>query len=105
MYEDKRNWSLYNQRLVNRGKVVTIFLKENNLNWKDEIGRMNEGKRGSPYEYPNTIMWIGFGLKCVLHMGYRQLQGFMEDVCGFLKFSIPNFRTFWWRIDKAERQG
>lgn len=105
MYIDNRDWGLYNQRLVNRGRIVTIFLKENVLNWKGELDRMNRGKRGSPYEYPNTIIWIGFGIKCIFHLGYRQLQGFMEDVCAFLNFSIPDFRTFWWRVNSMEKQG
>ena len=104
MYVDNRDWSLYNQRLVNRGRIVTIFLKENALNWKDELDRMNRGKRGSPYEYPNTIIWIGFGIKCLFHLRYRQLQGFMEDVCTFLNFSIPDFRTFWWRVNNEKHR-
>lgn len=105
MYIDNRDWSLYNQRLINRGRIVTIFLKESNLNWEDELRKSNANKRGKPYKYPNTIMLVGFGIKCVLCLGYRQLQGFMEDICGFLRFSMPNFRTFWWRINRMERQG
>lgn len=105
MQDRIRNWNLYNRQLINRGRLVTLFLKENSLDWQKELEKINLSKRGSPYTYPNTIIWIGFGIKCVLHMGYRQLQGFMEDICKLLKFSIPNFRTFWWRIEKMEKQG
>lgn len=66
---------------------------------------MNKRKRGGKYEYPDSIVYAGFNIKCLFHLGYRQLQHFMEDVCAFLEFPIPNFRTFWWRIDVMERQG
>ena len=65
---------------MNKGRIVTIFLKENVLNWKDELDRMNKRKKMSAYEYPNTIIWIGFGIKCLFHLGYGQLQRFMEDI-------------------------
>ena len=105
MYNNYRNWYLYNQQLVNRGRVVTFFLKNGHVDFKEELRKMNENKKGKPYEYPSTIMSVGFAIKCIFHMGYRQLQGYMEDVCKFLDYSIPNFRTFWWRVDKLEKQG
>ncbi len=105
MYEDNRNWSLYNQQLVNRGKTLTLFLKEKTINFKEELENLNKGKQGSPYQYPMTLIWIGFAIKCVYHLGYRQLQGHMEEVCQLINFKIPDFRTFWWRVDKMEKQG
>lgn len=105
MYENNVNWSLYNRKLVNRGRVVTIFLKQKDTDWSSELKRMNEGKRGSPYTYPDTLMWMGFGIKCIFHLGFRQLQGFIEDIADKIGFPIPDFRTIWWRIDKMEKQG
>ena len=45
-----------------------------------------------------------FRSKCFFHFGYRQLQGFIEGVCAFLNFSIPDFRTFWRRVNSMEKQ-
>jgi hypothetical protein len=80
--------------LVNKGRIVTIFLKEAGLNWKEEVIELNKKKHGRSYKYPNTIIQIGFGINCTLRLGYRQLQGFIEDMCRFLNFSMPDFRTF-----------
>lgn len=104
MYEDNRNWNMYNRRLGERGRVLTLFLRKEDLNFKKELRRMNKNKRGPKYEYPNSIINAGFGIKCLFHLGYRQLEHFMEDICAFLKFPIPNFRTFWWRIEVMGRQ-
>ena len=91
--------------MVNRGKVLTLFLQDASLNFEKELREMNKGKRGKPYEYPNILIWAGFAIKCVFRQGYRQLQGFMEDVCRSLGTVIPDFRTVWWRIDQMSKQG
>jgi IS5 family transposase len=104
MYIDNRDWNLYNQQLGKRGRILTIFLKKEDLNFKKELRRMNKKKRGSPFEYPDSIVRIGFSIKCIFHLGYRQLQYFMEDISLFLNFPIPDFRTFWWRVDNMGKQ-
>ena len=91
--------------MVNRGRILTLFLKDTSLNFDKELRDMNRGKRGKPYEYPNVLIWAGFAIKCVFHQGYRQLQGFMEDICKSLGTIIPDFRTLWWRIDHMSKQG
>lgn len=105
MYDSKRNWKTYNQRLINRGKEITLFICVKNINWSTELKEMNKGKRGSPYEYPDIIIYAGMVIKCLQHKGYRQLQGFVEDLSEFLHFDVPNFRTFWWRTNQMEKQG
>lgn len=91
--------------MVNRGRILTIFLNPASLDFKKEVENLNRGKRGKPFVYPNLLVWAGLAVKCVFHQGYRQLQGFLEEICAALKLPIPNFRTFWWRIDKIRKQG
>ncbi|MDE1768242.1 MAG: IS5 family transposase [Candidatus Micrarchaeota archaeon] len=104
MYVDDRDWNRYNRQLCERGRILTLFLRKEDLEFKEELRRMNKKKEGRKYKYPNTIIQAGFSIKCLFHLGYRQLQNLMEDICLFLRFPIPNFRTFWWRIDVMERQ-
>ena len=95
---------MYNRQLSERGRVLTLFLKKGDLDFKKELKDMNKKKRGSQYEYPNSIVHAGISIKCLFHLGYRQLQVFMDDVFAFLNFPIPNFRTFWWRLEVMEKQ-
>lgn len=99
MYIDNRNWGLYNERLGKRGGVLTILLRKEDTDFGKELKLMNRGKRGAQYEYPNSLVRIGFAIKCYFHLGYRQLEYFMKDVSVFFHFRIPNFRTFWWRLE------
>ncbi len=54
-YKDKRNWKGYNEELVIRGKFIfdLDFVEQ----WEDELIRMNQGKRGSPYRFPASLSW------------------------------------------------
>ncbi len=76
-YEDKRDWKVYNKKLVKRGEfyINPRFLEA----WLEEVKEMNFGKVGQPYLYPNTmieflaVLWSkGFD--------YRALQGIMEGL-------------------------
>lgn len=102
MYEDDRNWNLYNERLGKRGEVISLFLhKKEEL--RRELRKTNKEKRGRPFKYPASLVEAGFNLKCVFHFGYRQIEHFLRDVCRFLRIKVPNFRTFWRRVDVMEK--
>lgn len=100
-----RNWKDINQRLVNRGREITLFLNVKDTDLDEELSKMNEGKRGNPYQYPNTLIYAGMVIKCLQHKTYRKLQGYLEDLAKFLHFSVPDFRTFWWRTNEMEKEG
>jgi len=102
---DYRYWKDINRRLVNRGKEITLFLDIKDTDFEEELSKMNKGKRGSPYEYPNTLIYAGMVIKCLQHKAYRQLQGYIEDLARFLHIPKPDFRTFWWRTNKMEKEG
>ena len=87
-----------------RGGVLTLFLEKDNLNFKKELKKMNRKKEGRRYKYPNSIVRLGFCVKCIFHLGYRQLECYMNEMSRLFNFPIPNFRTFWYRIDVLERQ-
>jgi len=53
-HEDKRDWKKYNEELVMRGYfyINPRFLET----WNEEIKKMNAGKVGQPYLYPNSMI-------------------------------------------------
>lgn len=74
-YKDKRNWREYNQKLIKRGEyyINPRFLET----WLDEIKKMNAGKVGNPYLYPNSLIEF----LAILHSkgyDYRSLEGILR---------------------------
>jgi len=49
-------WSVYNQSLVRRGKLVIAFDVIDN--WDKELKQMNKDKVGEPFHYPNTFLLL-----------------------------------------------
>lgn len=82
----KRNWSEYNQKLIKRGEfyINPVFLST----WNDEVNRMNAGKIGQPYLYPDSMIQF----LAVLHVkgfDYRALQGIIQALSDNHKFKFP----------------
>jgi len=52
----KINWSEYNESLVRRGEMLFDdgFLQ----NWRAELKKMNKGKEGANYHYPNSLILL-----------------------------------------------
>jgi hypothetical protein len=49
------NWRLYSNALVRRGEVVLDLDVIDN--WSKELKDMNDGKKGDPYAYPNSLSY------------------------------------------------
>jgi hypothetical protein len=100
-YEDTRNWPEYNAKLVKRGwfYLSTDFLKR----WDDELKVMNEGKNGRPYIYPNSFIQYCGLIYAFLHLPYRQLQGYLQALSGFVPgLRSANYTTLWERISQLD---
>ena len=55
-FVDKRNWKSYNEELVMRGEfLLPIDMFDS---WYEELDKMNEGKKGRPYEFPESFIKI-----------------------------------------------
>ncbi len=56
-YVDSRNWKIYHEELISQGE---FFFDLNFLeNWDSELNKMNKGKRGAPYQFPNSLFeWL-----------------------------------------------
>ena len=105
MQTNSRDWKIYNQRPVDRGKPST-YLKGIIQNEKGDLHRVNDGKVGAPYEYSSITIISAFAIKTVDKKGYRQVAGAVEDYLDLMGVTKhPNFRTVNWRIKQLEADG
>ena len=94
-YKDKRNWKEYNEELVIRGTFMfdLDFMEQ----WNDELNRMNQGKRGSPYRFPESFM--KFMMIWKQYLDYRGLEGMARSMKGKgLISEYGDYTTIWIRI-------
>jgi len=98
----KINWSEYNESLVRRGEMLfdSGFLQ----NWRAELKKMNKGKEGPHYRYPNSLISLLATVHVYL-LPYRQLEGFLRMMSLHIKKLreiVPDFTTIWWRVEKMK---
>jgi transposase len=99
----KINWSEYNESLVKRGEMLfdSGFLQ----NWRAELKKMNEGKEGPHYRYPNSLISLLLAIVHAYLLPYRQLEGFLRMMSVHikkLKQVVPDFTTIWWRVARMK---
>ena len=98
---DRRDWKQYNEELVIRGEFYLDlgFMED----WYLELEKMNRGKRGGQYKFPDSLMkWF---LLWKQLLDYRGLEGIMRRM--FLMHIIPeypDFSTIWVRIHSLKPQ-
>lgn len=84
-YVDKRNWKDYHKELILQGEF--FFDLEFLENWDIELAKMNLGKQGSPYKYPNSLFsWLS---PIYSFFSSRKLEGIMNK----LSYFIPKLRS------------
>ena len=97
--EDKRDWRKYNEELVVRGRFLldVDWVKS----WEQELKEMNKGKRGRPYEFPESLI----KLQAVwnLYVGVRGVEGITRAlvVCAQLP-EFDDYSTINRRIRKLD---
>lgn len=91
-FVDKRDWKAYNEELVVRGEFYLDlkWVKD----WNNELAQMNKDKRGSPFEFPESLInlqgvwnqWIDFrGIEGVTRqlVEFGQLPDYNDYTCIF----------------------
>jgi stalled ribosome alternative rescue factor ArfA len=97
-YVDKRNWKDYNESLVRRGEVLLDFelLDE----WNLDLRKMNSGKEGAPFRYPEPFMRLLAYLHVLFHLPYRQAKGFVRSLSRYVPgLEVPAYSTIWERTN------
>jgi hypothetical protein len=93
-------WSIYNQSLVRRGKIILGFDVINN--WDTELKEMNKDKVGEPFHYPNTFLLLLGYAKAYFHLPYRQTEGIAQGHARGKVPSIPDYTTISRRINRLD---
>jgi len=94
----RRNWKEYNDRLVKRGEVYISldFLEK----WDEELQKMNKGKVGRPYLYPETFIYF-LGFLHIVFLPLRQLEGFLRRLSKYIPRLKPlDYSTICKRLKK-----
>lgn len=81
-----RNWSEYNQALVNRGSLTIWFDQEAIDAWVNEE---KTGKPGAPRTYTDAAIECALVLKAVYRLTLRATEGFVLSLVELLKVDLP----------------
>ena len=75
-FEDKRDWKIETEKYVVRGEF--LFDLDYVKSWDKELEAMNDGKRGAPYQFPESFMeWLAVLSQWISNRG---LQGVTRRV-------------------------
>ena len=94
------DWSSYNKSLVRRGQVILDFDVLDS--WYSELERMNDGKRGAQYHYPDSFIQLLGYMRVYFHLPYRQAEGVVMAHASNKVPSIPNYSTISRRVNSQD---
>ena len=98
-FVDHRVWSSYNETLVLRGEFLLDLTPFEQ--WKEELARMNQKKRGGQFRFPNSfiewlVVWKQF-------LDYRSLEGVTRKFAELhLIPEAPDYTTLWHRLHRLQ---
>ena len=92
------DWPSYNRSLVRRGEI--LFSYDFLDTWGYELDRMNKGKKGKPFVFPNSfILAIGY-IRYSFHLPYRQTEGIVKATGKRLPSNSPSYGHICKRINR-----
>lgn len=98
-FVDKRDWKPYNEELVVRGEFLLEL--EWVKSWEEELEKVNTGKKGAPYEFPESLI----RLQGVWHqwVDFRGVEGITRKLAkhGLLP-QYNDFSTINRRVNKLD---
>jgi len=96
----RRNWKDYNEKLVRRGEVyISLDFLDS---WDDELAKMNKGKVGRPFVYPQTFIYFSAFIY-IAFLPYRQIEGFFRKLSEFVpKLKSADYSTLCKRLKKLD---
>lgn len=95
-----KSWHDYNESLIERGRILIDvgFLKSA----AKELEKMNRGKVGAPFQYPDSyIQFLAF-LKIGFKIPYRTVQGIVRGLSDYIKIEEMHFTHMRRRILKIK---
>ena len=92
------NWKNYNESLVKRGEVLLSFDVIDN--WDTELEKMNKGKEGKKFVYPDSFIKLLGYMRAYFHLPYRQTEGVVRAHATNTVPSIPDYSRICRRINR-----
>ena len=80
-----RNWSEYDQALVNRHSLTIWISEDMQKNWKYRGPK----QRGAQYEYSDQAIETMLILKEIFHLTNRGVEGFVESLFEMMRINFP----------------
>ena len=95
-----RNWKEYNEKLVRRGELyISLDFLDS---WDDELAKMNKGKVGRPFVYPENFMYF-LAFIHIAFLPFRQIEGFLRKLSEFIpKIKSADYSTICKRLKKLD---
>ena len=81
-----RNWSTYNECLVQRGSIILWFNEEALGQW---LHTDPPSKRGHPFVYSHIAITCLLVVRELFRLPYRQLEGLARSIMQCLKLDLP----------------
>jgi Transposase DDE domain len=94
------NWNKYNESLVKRGEVLLDFDVIDN--WPTELEKMNQGKEGRKFVYPDSFIKLLGYMRAYFHLPYRQTEGVIREHASNTLPSIPDYSNINRRINRLD---
>lgn len=85
---------------MRRGEIILGF--DIIDNWNNELHRMNLGKEGALYRYPDTFVLLLGYMRVYFHLPFRQTKGVVAAHAGRKVPSIPDYSTINRRVNKLD---
>jgi len=96
-----RDWKVVNERLVVRGEFLLDLDWANN--WDKELEEMNKGKKGHPYEFPESLIYF----QAVINqwVNYRGIEGVTRKIESYTLIPKHNdYSSAFRRIKKMDTE-
>jgi hypothetical protein len=92
------NWNKYNESLVKRGEILLDF--DIIDNWDSELEKMNKGKEGRKFVYPDSFIKLLGYMRVYFHLPYRQTEGVVRKHASNTLPSVPDYSNISRRISR-----
>lgn len=85
-----RNWSQYNQSLINRGDMTIWFSQESTRKW---YSQKRTGKKGHPQKYTDSCIELILTVKNLFRLPLRGVQGYFRGLMKLMGMclEIPDY--------------
>jgi hypothetical protein len=94
------NWKRYNESVVKSGEVLLDFDVIDN--WDYELEKMNEGKEGRKFVYPDSFIKLLGYMRAHFHLPYRQTEGIVRAHASYTLPSIADYSRICRRINRLD---